>query len=195
MSAKRKSEMLTWASAAGAWIIEDDYDAEYRYSGRPIASMHSMDRSGSVIYVGTFTTMLFNALRLGFIVVPEKLIEAYKIGRSYVDKHPPTLDQAVLAEFISEGYFGRHIHKMRQTYSERLQLLRALAGKRLADIVEVGNSQAGLHTIAWLKTVISDRVAARRADAVGLTVYPLSSFVNKYKQSPGLMLEIGRAHV
>jgi GntR family transcriptional regulator/MocR family aminotransferase len=104
MSAKRRVELLGWAIRSGAWIIEDEYDAEYRYFGKPVASLHSMDTSGSVLYVGTFTKMLFNALRLGFVVLPERLVETFERARSYMDRHPATLDQAVLAEFISEGH-------------------------------------------------------------------------------------------
>jgi GntR family transcriptional regulator/MocR family aminotransferase len=89
--------------------VEDEYDAEYRYLGRPVAALHSLDRSGSVIYIGTFTKMLFNALRLGFVVVPSRLVDAFVAARSFIDRHPPTLDQAILAEFILEGHFGHHV--------------------------------------------------------------------------------------
>jgi GntR family transcriptional regulator / MocR family aminotransferase len=111
---QRDESHLSWAGRAGAWIIEDEYDAEYRYSGKPIASLHSLDRSGLVIYLRTFTKMLFNALRVGFIVVPEGLVEAFRIARSFIDRHAPTLDQAVLTEVIDEGHFGHRVRKMRQ---------------------------------------------------------------------------------
>jgi len=100
--------------------VEDEYDAEYRYFGRPVAALHSLDRSGSVIYIGTFTKMLFNALRLGFVVVPSRLVDAFVAARSFADRHPPTLDQAILAEFILEGHFGHHVRCMRQIYGERM---------------------------------------------------------------------------
>src|SRR6202000_916456 len=137
MSAERRVDLLSWAVRAGAWIIEDEYDAEYRYSGKPIASLHSLDRSGSVIYVGTFTKMLFNALRIGFIVVPERLIEAFRVARSFLDRHAPTLDQAVLTEFINEGHLGHPVRKMRQLYAERSQLLADEANKRLSGLLDV----------------------------------------------------------
>src|SRR6201998_3506750 len=88
-------------------------------SWKPIGSFHSLDRSGSVIYVGTFTKMLFNALRIGFIVVPERLVEVFRVARSFIDRHAPTLDQGILTEFINEGHFGHHVRKMRQVYSDR----------------------------------------------------------------------------
>jgi GntR family transcriptional regulator / MocR family aminotransferase len=133
MSANRRMELLNWAANAGAWIVEDEYDAEYRYFGKPVAALQSLDRSGCVIYVGTFTKMLFNALRLGFMVVPERLVDAFETGRSYVDRHPPTLDQAILEEFITEGYFGHHLRRMRQTYWSGCRYLRKLQTNTCTD--------------------------------------------------------------
>jgi len=188
MSAERRVELLSWAARAGAWIIEDEYDAEYRYSGKPIASLHSLDRSGSVIYVGTFTKMLFNALRIGFIVVPERLVEAFRIARSFIDRHAPTLDQAILTEFINEGHFGHHIRKMRQVYSDRSQLLTEEANRRLSGLLDVQNAQSGMRTVAWIKTRVPEIVLTRRAEQLGLEVVPISSYVSKYEQKPALML-------
>ena len=188
MSAERRVELLSWATRSGAWIIEDEYDAEYRYSGKPIASLHSLDRSGSVIYVGTFTKMLFNALRIGFIVVPERLVEVFRIARSFIDRHAPTLDQAVLTEFINEGHFGHHVRKMRQVYSDRSQLLAEEANKRLTGLLDVTHAQAGMCTVAWIKTHIAELVVTRRAEQLGLEVVPISSFVRKYEQKPALFL-------
>lgn len=188
MSAERRVELLSWAARAGVWIIEDEYDAEYRYSGKPIASLHSLDRSGSVIYVGTFTKMLFNALRIGFIIIPERLVEAFRIARSFMDRHAPTLDQAVLAEFINEGHFGHHIRKMRQVYSDRSQLLAEEASMRLSGLLDVENAQSGMRTVAWIKTGVTERVLAQRAEQLGLEVVPISSYVRKYEQKPALSL-------
>jgi GntR family transcriptional regulator / MocR family aminotransferase len=188
MSAERRAELLSWAARAGAWIIEDEYDAEYRYSGKPLASLHSLDRSGSVIYVGTFTKMLFNALRIGFIVVPERLVKAFRIARSFIDRHAPTLDQAVLTEFINEGHFGRHVRKMRQIYSDRSKLLAEEANRHLSGLLDVEHAQSGMSTRAWIKTRVTEMVLTRRAEQVGLEVYPISSCVIKYEQKPALML-------
>jgi GntR family transcriptional regulator/MocR family aminotransferase len=188
MSAERRVELLSWAAGAGAWIIEDEYDAEYRYSGKPIASLHSIDRSGSVIYVGTFTKMLFNALRIGFIVVPERLVEAFRITRSFMDRHSATLDQAVLAEFITEGHFGRHVRTMRQVYSDRSQLLAEEANRRLSGLLDVEHAQSGMRTVAWIKTGIGEMELTRRAKQFGLEVVPLSSYVSRHAQKPALTL-------
>ena len=188
MSAERRMELLHWAVSAGAWIVEDEYDAEYRYSGRPVAALQSLDRSGSVIYIGTFTKMLFNALRLGFLVVPERLANSFEAARSFVDRHPPTLDQAVLAEFIAEGHFGHHVRSMRQVYSERLSVLEAAAQKHLAGLLELTPTAAGMRTVAWLKTRTSGEVAAHRAQMLGLELAALSVFTVKYSRKPALIL-------
>lgn len=188
MSAQRRVELLAWAVRSGAWIIEDEYDAEYRYFGRPVASLHSVDTSGSVLYVGTFTKMLFNALRLGFIVLPERLVKTFAMARSFVDRHPATLDQAILAEFINEGHFGHHVRRMRQLYAERLQVLRDAADRRLADALDVENAASGMRTVAWIKSGRSDKAVAQRAAQLGIEAIPISIFTAKYTQKPALML-------
>ena len=188
MSADRRLELLQWAAKANAWIVEDEYDAEYRYFGRPVAALQTLDSSGCVIYVGTFTKMLFNALRLGFMVLPERLVSVFTAARSLVDLHPPTLDQAVLAEFITEGHFGHHLRRMRQVYAERIGVLKAAADKHLDGVLDVVHASAGIRTLGWLKTWSSDKDAARQAHGLGLEVTPLSAFTTKYQQPPALML-------
>jgi GntR family transcriptional regulator/MocR family aminotransferase len=188
MSADRRMELLNWAVRAGAWIVEDEYDAEYRYYGRPVAALQSLDRSGSVIYVGTFTKMLFNALRLGFLVIPERLVSAFEAGRSFVDRHPPALDQAILAEFITEGHFGHHVRRMRQTYSERMSVLKEASRKHLSGLLDVTDAAAGMRTVAWLDARTSDQTAALRAQTLGLEVSALSTFTMKHFHEPALIL-------
>ena len=188
MSADRRLELLRWAASANAWIVEDDYDAEYRYVGHPVAALQALDNCGCVIYVGTFTKTLFNALRLGFMVLPERLIEPFVSARSFVDRHPPTLDQAILAEFITEGHFGHHLRRMRQTYAERIDVLKAAADKHLNGVLDVVHAGAGIRTLGWLKTWKSDHDATQQAQKLGLEVIPLSTFAMKYEQPPALML-------
>ena len=188
MSADRRIELLRWAASANAWIIEDEYDAEYRYSGHPVAALQTLDSSGCVIYVGTFTKMLFNALRLGFMVLPERIVENFASARTLVDLHPPTLDQAILAEFITEGHFGHHLRRMRQTYAERIEVLKRVADKHLDGVLDVVHAGAGIRTLGWLKTWKSDQDAARHAQEYGLEVSPLSMFTIKHEQPPALML-------
>jgi GntR family transcriptional regulator / MocR family aminotransferase len=188
MSADRRIELLQWAAEAGAWIVEDEYDAEYRYFGRPVAALQSLDRSGAVIYVGTFTKMLFNALRLGFLVLPQRLVGTFEAARTLVDRHPPTLDQAILSEFITEGHFGHHVRKMRQIYAERMAVLKEAADEHLDGLLDVTNAAAGMKTVAWLKTGTSDKVAAEQARRLGLEMIGLSEFSIKQPLKPGLLL-------
>ena len=188
MSAERRLELLRWAASANAWIIEDDYDGEYRYSGYPVAALQSLDDSGCVIYVGTFTKVLFNGLRLGFMILPERLVDPFTSARSLVDRHPPTLEQAVLAEFITEGHFGHHIRRMRQNYAERNDVLKIAADRYLSGLLDVEHAAAGIRTLGWLKTWKSDIEAALQARKLGLEVEPLSTFTVKYERPPALML-------
>ena len=188
MSARRRSQLLSWAVQSGSWIVEDEYDAEYRYFGKPVASLHNLDASGSVLYIGTFTKMLFNALRLGFIVLPERLVTLFETARSFMDRHPATLDQAVLAEFITEGHFGAHVRKMRQLYGERLEVLIRESRKRLGDLLEVENTPSGMRTVGWIKSGESDIAVAQRAAQLGIEVVPVSAFSAHYKHRPGLLL-------
>ena len=166
----------------------DAFFAEYRYTGHPVASLQTLDSAGCVIYVGTFTKMLFNALRLGFMILPERLVEAFTLARSLVDLHPPTLDQAILAEFITEGHFGHHLRRMRQIYAERIDVLKSAADRQLDGVLDVMHAGAGIRTLGWLKTWESDHDAAQQAQKLGLEVTPLSIFTAKYKQPPALML-------
>ena len=123
MSLSRRLALIEWARANDAWIIEDDYDSEFRYSGRPLASLQGLDRDGRVIYVGTFSKTIFPALRLGYAVVPENLIDVFTTARALADSHSPSIDQAVLTDFIADGHFARHVRKMRLLYEERQEIL------------------------------------------------------------------------
>lgn len=188
MSAARRLELLDWAATSSAWIVEDDYDGEYRYAGRPAATLQGVDRLGSVIYVGTFTKMLFNAIRLGFIVLPDRLVDPFARSRSLEDRHPPTLDQAALADFIVAGHFGRHVRRMRQVYADRMGLLKDASDRWLRGVLDVMRADAGMRTIGWLNGGRSDRRAADAARARGLEVVPLSAFATRATVRPGLML-------
>lgn len=188
LSLDRRLALLKTAVAAGAWIVEDEYDAEYRYFGRPVAALHSLDESGSVIYIGTFTKMLFNALRLGFVVVPGRLVDPFVQARSFIDRHPPTLDQAVLAEFIFEGHFGHHVRRMRQIYGERVNALKEAADRHLKAALDVVRAASGMRTIAWVQTHATDMAIAERARSLGLELSALSPFSIRYRQAPALIL-------
>ena len=191
MTLSRRLQLLRWALEHGAWIIEDEFDAEYRYFGRPVPALKSLDEGGSVIYIGTFTKMLFTSLRLGFVVLPESLVDAFAAARYVTDRHSPTLEQAVLAEFILEGYFGHHIRHMRQVYAERCQVLVEAAKGSLSGRLDVPMAASGMRTIGWLKTREKDSRVAARARAAGLEVIALSQFARRYTQQGGLLLGFG----
>ncbi len=188
MSAKRREDLLRWARNAGAWVIEDDYDSEYRYGQQPIASLQSIDSSGSVIYVGSFSKTLFNALRIGFMVLPEALVSTFELARSFVDRHPPTLDQAVLAEFIIEGHFGVHVRKMSQLYSHRRAVLMDAFAESAGKGLSLARVETGMKALAWLPATCSDSQVASRAQSQGLEVLPISRFSIGRRIRPGLML-------
>ena len=188
MSVRRRLELLEWAAGARTWIVEDDYDAEYRFSGRPLAALQSFDRVGSVIYVGTFTKLLFNAIRLGFMVLPDGLIDYFARVRSIEDRHAPSLDQAALADFIVDGSFARHVRQMRHVYAERHDVLKDACDRRLRGILTLEAATAGMKAIGWLTRRRSDKSAATAARSRGLEVTPVSLFAADATTPPGLIL-------
>jgi len=188
MSLSRRLQLLRWAHQRGVWIIEDEFDAEYRYFGRPVPALKSLDDYGSVIYIGTFTKMMFTSLRLGFVILPEPLVDAFAAARYVTDRHSPTLEQAVLAEFILEGHFGHHIRHMRQVYLERCEVLVDAAKRKLSAKLDVPMAASGMRTIGWLKTGEKDSLVAARARAAGLEVTAVSQFTRRNAQPNGLVL-------
>jgi GntR family transcriptional regulator/MocR family aminotransferase len=181
MSLARRLRLLEWANRASAWILEDDYDSEYRYTGRPLAALQGLDQAGRVIYIGTFSKVLFPSLRLGYVVVPPDLVDPFVTALALANRSVPTIDQAVLADFIVEGHFARHIRRMRMLYVERQSILVDLVKRNLAGIVEISPAEAGLHLIGWLKDgddcMISNRLAKHGVHAVPVSAYaslPLS---------------------
>jgi GntR family transcriptional regulator/MocR family aminotransferase len=147
-----------------------------------------LDESGSVIYIGTFTKMLFNALRLGFVVLPDRVVDAFAAARSLSDRHPPTLQQAILAEFILEGYFSHHVRRMRQIYMERASILVEAAQRRLDGAIDVAQPGSGMRTIGWIRTGEYDDDLAHRARSVGLELAALSPFALRHPSPDGLVL-------
>lgn len=147
--------LLDWAERTNAFILEDDYDSEFRYSERPIPALQGLDRAGRVIYMGSFNKVLFSSLRLGYLIVPEPLLEALSSLRHLHDRFAPTLPQAVLCDFIREGHFGRHLRRMRKTYELRLNALRQAADAHLSDYLVLPPIQAGLHIAAHLKSPLN----------------------------------------
>lgn len=174
MSLSRRLALLDWAAKAQAWILEDDYNSEYRFSGRPIAALQGLDTANRVIYIGTFSKVLFPALRLGYLVVPESLLDAFHAARRFIDVHPPTLEQGVLADFMDDGHLIRHIRRMRSLYAERRELLVSLAQEFLP--LDIHAPEAGMHLVGWLRDGMDDRTASQYAAAEGVFAPPISTF-------------------
>ena len=189
MSLARRLALLEWAGRAGAWILEDDYDSEFRYASRPLASLQGLDERGRVVYVGTFAKTLYPGLRLGYLVVPEPLVDAFVHAAEVSNRHPPGIEQAVLAEFLADGHFARHVRRMRAAYAERQEaLLRAGERTALGGHLAMERVDAGMHLVGWLRRERDDVAAARRADAARVFVRPISRFVHGTPRAPGLML-------
>lgn len=188
MSLARRLALLEWAGRAGAWVVEDDYDSEYRYAGRPLASLQGLDQMGRVIYIGSFSKTIFPSLRLGCMVVPGSLIDAFVTARSLLDRHSPSLDQVVLTDFIEEGHFARHVRRMRALYAERHEALVAAARRDLSGLLEVPAVEAGMHTIGWLPEGASESEVSERAARHGVQAAPLSSYATGPPQRAGLLL-------
>jgi GntR family transcriptional regulator/MocR family aminotransferase len=176
MTATRRLQLLNWAQKSGAWIIEDDYDSEYRYESLPIASLHGLDVNARVIYIGTFSKVLFPSLRLGYIVIPRDLVGKFVAVRHAMDIFPPYLHQEVLTEFIREGHFARHLRKMRQVYAQRrAALMESLAVEFPAEWgLEVHGADAGMHLAVTLPPGLCDTEIAARAARERLWLWPLS---------------------
>jgi len=188
MSAARRLELLQWARRANAWVVEDDYDSEFRYVSRPLACLQGLDDSGRVLYVGTFSKTLFPGLRLGYVIVPADLVDAFTTARAVADWHSASVEQAVLADFIEGGHFARHIRRMRVLYQARRDALLAALREFAGDRIEVGDAAAGMQLLGWLPGGASDRRIAELAHAEGVEVAALSSFAVGPLPRGGLVL-------
>ncbi len=174
MGAARRLQLLEWAQNTGSWIIEDDYDSEYRYESLPIASLQGLDSNDRVIYIGTFSKVLFPSLRLGYIVIPSDLVDRFVSTRCVMDLGSPSFYQNVLADFIGEGHFARHIRRMRILYGERRTALVESIGKELGSMVEVLGGEAGMNLAVTLPAGSRDCEIAERASRQKLWLWPLS---------------------
>lgn len=188
MSLPRRLQLLEWARKTGALIFEDDYDSEYRYSGRPVPALQGLDRNGCVLFAGSFSKVLFPSLRLGYLVIPPDLVDHFAAAKSITTRHAQLLDQAVLCDFITEGHFGRHLRRMRAVYAERLSVLLRSARERLAGWMEISGVEAGLQTVGWLRGGITGESAARAAAARNVEVIPLSRYTRGRVAREGLQL-------
>ncbi|MBN6715486.1 MocR-like pyridoxine biosynthesis transcription factor PdxR [Pseudomonas capsici] len=187
LSLPRRLALLDWANRQGSWIIEDDYDSEYRYQGKPLPSLKSLDQQGRVLYTGTFSKVLFPGLRLAYLVVPAEQTLAFARQADRLHNHCPHLLQATVAAFLNEGHFARHLKKMRSLYSRRRQWLVDALQQQFGDRLLVNHQVSGMHLVAGLREG-NDAELALRAQSVGIAVEPLSQWYLKVKPRHGLIL-------
>jgi GntR family transcriptional regulator/MocR family aminotransferase len=176
MSLARRMILLDWARQAGAWILEDDYDSEYRFRGRPLEALQALDHDGRVLYIGTFSKVLFPALRLGYLVAPPELIEPLLLMRRSLDMHLPILEQMALFDFLHEGHYARHLRRMLQHYRKLSELLHHELHTHLCSLLEIRTPEAGMQLVGWLPPGKDDQHAAELAAQVGIQVLPISRF-------------------
>ena len=176
MSYGRRRLLLDYAQNCNAWIIEDDYDSEFRFEGRPISSLQGMDQHGRVLYLGTFSKVMYPGIRLGYMVIPPQLVASFKSGLYELQRPGQVMIQAALADFIEEGHFASHIRRLKQTYGERRRILQTA----LAPIANVGarlsSVDSGLHLVVEFDAEVDDVKVAALAAEKGLRVYPLSAY-------------------
>jgi GntR family transcriptional regulator/MocR family aminotransferase len=191
LGVSRRLELLSWAERNDSWILEDDYDSEFRYASRTLGALQGMDTTGRVIYIGTFSKVLFPALRLGYAVVPHELISTFIRMRETFDLCSPILYQLVLTDFLTEGHFARHLRRMRAVYLARRDGLLAAVRDHADDVLTIENTDAGLHLVAFLPEGVNDRDVTRRAREQGLFPIPLSTCYATDPKRSGLIIGFG----
>ena len=188
MSLARRMGLLQWAERASAWVLEDDNASEYRYEGRPLAALQGIDANERTLYIGTFSKVLFASLRLGYLVAPIDLVPALVKARELVDRQSPTWQQAVVADFMTEGHFGRHLRRMRVLYAHRLEVLDRAITRHAADLFELPPREGGMNRVVYFQSNIDDEVASAAAQAAGVSCLPLSHYRLTPGGRPGLVL-------
>ncbi len=188
MRMEQRLRLFQLAERFDSWIVEDDFDGEYRFQGRPVPAMQSMDRSSRVIYVGTFAKLLFPALRLGFIVVPEAFPEGIAQALSTTGQFAPLLLQAAIADFIVEGHMSQHLKRMRRIYAERRHAFYDICERQLGDFIEILPAEAGIQVVGKLREGLNDLLVAKSAAAFGVNVSPLSKYFHSRPPMQGLVL-------
>jgi GntR family transcriptional regulator/MocR family aminotransferase len=193
MSLHRRLALLKWARDTGGAILEDDYDSEFRFGGRPIEPLHMLDTHGQVIYVGSFSKTMLPTLRLGFLIVPPSLRAALNAAKHLTDWHSPLALQAAMAGFIEEGLFARHVRRMRVAYEARHRLVIDVLASLFADELSVVSSSVGLHVAALARKKSVGRIAAvaRQASALGVECLPLAMCAVGDARQSGLLLGYG----
>jgi GntR family transcriptional regulator/MocR family aminotransferase len=196
MSPARRAALLAWARRHGAVVVEDDYDSEFRFTDRPLQPLHSIDRSSSVVYIGTFSKTMFPALRLGFLIAPPSLRTAVRTAKQLTDWHTDTVSQAALAQFIDDGLLARHIRRAARHYAARRAAIESWLATQ-PDLLEPLPASAGLHVTALIRprqgvdVEVDVEEAVRRASAAGVLVRSVEPFHVDTPARPGVMLGYG----
>ena len=185
---QRRLALLSWARTNNAIVVEDDYDGEFRYEGHPLESLQGLDAEGRVIYIGTFSRTVFSALRIGYMVVPTRLVAAFTAAKWLADRHTATLEQQVLAEFISTGMYERHLRRLRRSNSKRRQALLSAIDRYLHKEVHVTGDGAGAHVVLWPKKRVLEKTVIRNAASRGVGIYGLSGYFIGRAPRTGLLL-------
>ncbi|MBI2687849.1 MAG: PLP-dependent aminotransferase family protein [Acidobacteria bacterium] len=188
MSLNRRLALLDWARRRDGFIIEDDYDSEFRYRGHPVASLQGLDREDRVLYIGTFSKVLMPSLRLGYMVVPPDLVDTFIAARAHYDWSSPIIEQATLAEFMSEGHFARFIRRNRALYAERQEILLDAGKRHLRGLVDLQPKDCGMHLLGWLPKGFDDRDCAALLYENGVEALALSQFASAPSDPGGLLL-------
>src|SRR5204863_816686 len=180
--------VLAGARAKGAWVVEDDYASEFRYGGRPLASLQGLDEGERVIYIGTLNKALFPGLRIGYAVVPHALLRAFVAARYLMDRQPSTLSQALVAAFMEEGHFAAHIRRIRLLYRDQRDELVAALNYRLGEDLTVDAPDQGMHLVAFTRRGLSDTAIERAGREHGVVVRPMSRLYMEAKPRSALVL-------
>lgn len=191
LSLPRRLALIEWARRSGGWIIEDDYDSEFRYRGRPVRSLQGLDGGERVVYVGTFSKVLFPGLRLAYLVVPKPYVELFVNARIVAGRQSPTFEQVVVERFMAEGHLTRHIARMRRLYAERRAILIDALTQTLPGLLRLQPSDTGLQMLGWLPDGWADGEIARRCAEAGLEITPLSRLTIARRLPPALLLGFG----
>jgi GntR family transcriptional regulator/MocR family aminotransferase len=188
LSLERRLELLDWAARESAWVLEDDYDSEYRYSGHPLTALQGLDTRARVLYIGTFNKTVFPSLRLAYLVVPLALREAFLAARGQGGHHAPLVEQGILTDFIAQGHYARHLRRLRAIGRERRDVLIEAARRELPGVLEIAGAETGLHLVAWLPSGLDDRQVSDAAARQDVEALALSSFYVGACPRPGLVL-------
>jgi GntR family transcriptional regulator/MocR family aminotransferase len=185
LSLARRLALLDWAKRANAYLIEDDYDSEYHYTRRPLPALQGLDDGGRVIYIGTFSKILYPALRLGYLILPQNLVDAFQTVRNLIDTHPPILEQVVLTDFIVDGHLARHLRKMRRMYAER----RAALLDAVRELpLEIRAAEAGMHCVGWLPAGMDDLALVKAGASQEVDLVPVGNFSIEPMERKGILL-------